>query len=147
MALFYGATNPITGTTNSLTTAGTLATNVAQMTPSSANLGSISLKGTNYDSANGLYAHIGELAEIAGVADGGEASEANLYEPLAQTTVGGDVFTVYTVGQALRQTPSGSIVVNGEKRYQATIERNLNVPATPTATGLFRILGVRELTP
>jgi len=138
MALLAGATNPITGDTNYMTAnAGALATNILAMT--------LAGKGQAYDSTNGLYAHIGELAEIGGMADGGESTEGNLFEPLAQTTVSGNVFTVYTIGQALRQTPSGGIVINGEKRYQATIERIPTIPAT--GTGLFRMVGLRELTP
>jgi hypothetical protein len=139
MALLAGATNPMTGDTNYMTTWGpTLATNILAMTLSPQG-------GRAFDSTNGLYAHIGELAEISQMADGGESTEGNLFEPLAQTTVNGNVFTIYTIGQALRQTPSGIIVVNGEKKYQATIERIPSVPAT--GTGMFRTVGVRELTP
>ena len=146
MALLYGATNPIAGTTNTLATAGTLATNILQMSLAEGH-GSWAA----YDSTNGVYAHIGELAEITGMADGGESSEGNLFEPLAQTTTSGNVFTVYTIGQALRQTPTGGIVINGEKRYQAAIEKVMTPNATtgldPTGAGLFRVVVVRDLTP
>jgi hypothetical protein len=145
IAMLSGATNPVTGTTNSIATAGILATNILFQTNSSGvSLGTIAITGQAFDSTNGLYAHNGALAEVAGMADGGEASEANLYEPLAQTTVGGNVFTVYTIGQALQQLPSGGIVVNGEKRYQATVERIPTVPASATS-GLYRNVVIREL--
>jgi hypothetical protein len=150
MAMLSGATNSSASNSISFATAGTLATNILNMTTSTGTLGTgankIVLKGQLYDSTNGLYAHIGELAEVQGVADGGEASEGNLFEPLAQTTVGGNVFTIYTVGQALQQTASGTIIVNGEKRYQATVERIPTVPASQTS-GLFRYVGERELNP
>ncbi|MEI9997969.1 MAG: hypothetical protein WDO13_01785 [Verrucomicrobiota bacterium] len=106
MAVFAGATNPIAGTTISTSAAGTMGTNILQMTLAGGH-GSWAL----YDSTNGIYAHIGQLAEISGVADGGEASEGNLFEPLAQTTTDGNVFTVYTIGQALRQTPLGTLSI------------------------------------
>jgi hypothetical protein len=153
IALLSGATNAMMTNTISTATAGTMATNILNATLATNSYGSslskIYFYGEPYDSITngGLYTHIGELAEIKGMADSGKASEGNLFEPLAETTVSGNVFTIYTVGQALQQTPSGNIVVNGEKRYQATVERIPTVPMSATGTGLFRVVVVRELTP
>ncbi len=148
IALLSGASNPITGDSSYLSNyAGNFATNIlmAPINPASY------LDGGNtwalYDSTNGLYAHVGELAEVSQLTDGGESGEGNLYELLAQTTVSDNVFTVYTIGQALKQTAGGGFVVNGDKRYEVTIERNPNVVAVPTNQGVFRIVSIREITP
>ncbi len=135
MAELTGATNPIAGTTMPASQAAQMATNIAQM--------NLSGNGHAYAITNGYYTSIGQLAEISGMADSGEQSEGNLFEPLAQTTVTGNVFTVYTIGQALKQLPSGSISVTGEKRFEATVERN----PTKTSSPLFRTIVVREVTP
>lgn len=138
-----GATNPIAGTTIPASgsysygaNAAQLASNIVQMTLSS--------NGHAYAMTNGFYTSIGQLAEIQGMADSGEPSEGNLFEPLAQTTVTGNVFTVYTIGQAIKQLPSGGIIVTGEKRFEATVERN---PTTLPPSPLFRTVTVRELMP
>ncbi len=148
VALLSGASNPLTGDTAYLSNyAGNFANNIlmAPINPSSY------LDGGNawalYDSTNGLYAHVGELAEISQLTDGGKTGEGNLYELLAQTTVSDNVFTIYTIGQALKQTVRGRFVVNGDKRYEVTIERNANVVAAPANQGVFRIVSVREITP
>ncbi len=148
-ALLYGSTNIDTNSAN--TNPATLVTNILQM--QLASNPALGVTGRLYDSVTnsagspGYYAHIGELAEIKGMADAGEASEGNLFEPLAQSTLSGNVFTIYTIGQALQQSPSGSFQVNGEKRYQATLERIPTVAASSTGTGLFRVVVIRQLSP
>ncbi|HEX4084238.1 MAG TPA: hypothetical protein VHY22_04955, partial [Chthoniobacteraceae bacterium] len=49
------------------------------------------------------YVSPGEICEIKGIADGGEASEEMVREAGNLLTVRGDVFTVYSVGQALKE--------------------------------------------
>lgn len=65
----------------------------------------------------------GEICEIRGVADGGEESEALVREIVGLTSARGSVFTVYSVGQSLQQTPSGKLKVTAEQRQQAIVER------------------------
>lgn len=93
---------------------------------------------TGYDSP-------GEVVEIAGVADGGEASEQLVREISNLITARGNVFSVYTVGQALRQTPAGQLVVTGEQRQQSMLERYSDGAVTPTIH--FRPMYFRNLTP
>ena len=140
IGLLSGSTNPMTATTLPASTAGTLATNIISMTLATA--------GKSYDSTGGVINHLGELAEISGMADKGELSEGNLFEPFAQGTVRGNVFVVYSVGQALQQTPTGTVIVNGEKRYEAAVEQNPSVsPSAETTSKLFNTVVLRELNP
>jgi hypothetical protein len=97
--------------------------------------------GKPYGYLNG-YDSPGEVVEMAGVADGGEESEQLVREIANLITARGGVFSVYTVGQALKQTPTGALVVTGEQRQQAMIERYSDT------TGVhFRPVYFRSLTP
>jgi len=71
-----------------------------------------------------------EICEIAGVTDGGEASERVMREIGSLITARGDVFSIYTVGQALLQTPGGKLVVTGEQRQHSVVERVLDTRGT-----------------
>lgn len=71
----------------------------------------------------GVYSSVGELAEIAGIADGGESSEAVLRRSADLFSTQGNVFRVFAVGQTLQQTPAGKIVIQAEKSVITLIER------------------------
>lgn len=71
----------------------------------------------------GVYSSVGELAEIAGVADGGESSEANLRQSADLFSTQGNVFRVFAVGQTIQQTPSGRMIIQAEKSVITLIER------------------------
>jgi hypothetical protein len=71
-----------------------------------------------------------EICEIAGVTDDGEASERVMREIGSLITARGDVFSIYSVGQALRQTPEGKLVVTGEQRQHSVVERVLDMRGT-----------------
>jgi hypothetical protein len=81
-----------------------------------------------------VYESPGEVAEIKGVADGGEESEELVREIANLVTARGNVFSVYTVGQALKQTPQGKLLVTAEQRQQAFVERYLDNRGTATDT-------------
>ena len=100
--------------------------------------------GQQYGYQNG-YDSPGEVVEMKGVADGGEASEQLVREISNLITARGNVFSVYTVGQALRQTPAAQLVVTGEQRQQSMLERYSDGAATPTIH--FRPMYFRNLTP
>lgn len=92
----------------------------------------------------------GEICEIKGVADRGEESEDLIREISSLITSRGGVFTVYTVGQALKQTPNGKLIVTAEQRQQAMIERFLDNKGTTDAGDdetRFRTIYFRNLTP
>jgi hypothetical protein len=92
----------------------------------------------------------GEICEIKGVADGGEESEDLIREISSLVTARGGVFSVYTVGQSLKQTPQGKLVVTAEQRQQATIERYVENRGTPDSIDdeiRFRTVYYRNLTP
>ncbi len=92
----------------------------------------------------------GEICEIKGVADGGEKSEDLMREVASLVTSRGGVFTVYTIGQALKQTPGGKLLVMAEQRQQAMIERYLDNKGTPDAgddESRIRTVYFRNLTP
>ncbi len=78
--------------------------------------------GKLYGGTNG-YVSIGEVAEIKGVSDDGEASERRLLGVVDLAAIQGNVFRVYSVGQSLKQTKAGGIVVESEKAVEALVER------------------------
>jgi len=101
-------------------------------------------------STENVYDTTGEICEIKGVADGGEASEALVREIGSLITTRGGVFSVYTVGQSLKQTRSGGLKVTAEQRYHAVVERYLNNRGTAVASDdevQFRTIYFRNLTP
>ena len=81
-----------------------------------------------------VYESPGEVAEIEGVADKGEESEELIREIANLITARGNVFSIYTVGQAIKQTPAGKLLVTGEQRQQAMVERFLRDKGTATIT-------------
>lgn len=98
-------------------TAITVSSNIANRT--------LAAGGHMYGSSN-AYDSIGELAEIQGVASDGEESEQTMREMVDLASVRGNVFRVYSVGQALQQYPSAGgapFSIQAEKRIMALIER------------------------
>jgi hypothetical protein len=69
------------------------------------------------------YDSPGELVEILGVADKGESSEELFRRTANLFTARGNVYGVYSIGQALKQSPSGVLTVLAEQRLQGVIER------------------------
>lgn len=97
-----------------------------------------------------VYESPGEVVEIAGVADKGEASEELLREVANLITARGNVFSVYTIGQSLRQTPNGKLIVTAENRQQAMVERYLVTKDTNPQEDdevKVRTIYVRDLSP
>ena len=81
--------------------------------------------GKQYGYTNG-YDSPGEVVEIKGVADGGEKSEELVRQIMNLVTTRGKVFSVYTIGQAIKQTPGGKLSVTAQQRAQAMVERYLD---------------------
>ncbi len=71
----------------------------------------------------GVYSSVGELVEVAGIADGGESSEDHLRQSADLFSTQGNVFRVFAVGQTIQQTPSGRIVILAEKSVITLLER------------------------
>lgn len=71
------------------------------------------------------YDSPGEVAEISGIADKGEQSEELIRQIANLVTTRGNVFSIYSIGQAIQQTPNGKLVVTGEQRLQSMVERYL----------------------
>ncbi|WP_009965433.1 hypothetical protein [Verrucomicrobium spinosum] len=91
-----------------------------------------------------------EICEVKGVADEGEASESLVREIGSLITSRGGVFTVYTVGQAMKQTSSGQLTVTAEQRQQVMLERYVTNRGTANAADdevRFRVVYSRNLTP
>lgn len=107
LALFQAATGTLTVSANAITN------NIPKMT--------LATGGTNYGIP--IYVSPGELAEVAGVADSGEAAEANLQNVVDLATARSAVFRVYAVGQALQQTPgtSPSFLILSEQYKEAIV--------------------------
>lgn len=126
LALVANVTNSITGTTSvSATQATTLSSNIAYRVLSTA---SATVTGANYASGTmgtNIYFAPGQIVEMRGVADGGEDSEELVRNLLPLMTVRANVFTIYSVGQTIKQIPSGTIQVTGERRYQTMVERTI----------------------
>lgn len=97
----------------------------------------------------------GEIVEIAGVADLGEESEAIVRSIGSLVTTRGSVFCVYSIGQTLRETRTGSLLVTAEQRNQTALERYLEIDDNETIdnyaddikTVHFRKVTSRNLTP
>ncbi len=101
----------------------------------------LAANGKNYGSAG--YDSPGEVVEVEGIADRGEKSEELVRQIMNLVSTRGNTFSVYSVGQALKQTPSGKLAVTAEQRYQATIERY----ADPDGGVHFSPVYLRSLTP
>lgn len=78
------------------------------------------------DTPAGFYTSIGQIAEIDGVASNGEASEALVRTLAGVITVQSNVYSIYAVGESIRQTPSGAMISTGEKRTLTLLERGSN---------------------
>ncbi len=92
----------------------------------------------------------GEICEIKGVADVGEKGEELVRDVASIITARGNVFSIYTIGQALRQTPNGQLIVTAEQRQHAVVERYHDNRGTPDAADdevRFRAIYFRNLTP
>ncbi|CAN5341037.1 hypothetical protein BH09VER1_BH09VER1_27500 [soil metagenome] len=115
-AVLQNATYDFTDLTKKISssTATTIADNIFNRT--------LATGGKQYGYAAG-YDSPGEVVEMKGVADGGEKSEELVRQIANLVTARGNVFAVYTVGQAIRQTPSGKLTVTAEQRVQAMVER------------------------
>ncbi len=136
-ALFEGVTNASGGTISS-NSAETIARNIYTHT-----LATGANPGKYYGNTN-AYDSQGEIIEVEGVADGGEESEEVVRGIASLMSARGSVFSLYSIGQAVKQTPNGNLVVNAEQRLQAIVERFLD-PADNTVK--FRTVYFRNLTP
>lgn len=116
-ALLNGATNAATATPLSSSQAMALATNILSHT--------LAANGQSYGNTN-IYYTPAQLAEIKGIADQGEGSESVLREITSLAAVNSNVFSIYTVGQAVVQDKSGKIHVLGERRKQVIVERTVS---------------------
>jgi len=79
--------------------------------------------GTAQIAAENLYSFVGEVCEIEGIADTGEASEDNLIGLVDHLTTNSNVFSIYSIGQKVRQYASGRIDILGEVRTRTIVER------------------------
>lgn len=96
------------------------------------------------------YDTAGEICEIKGVADGGEKSENLLREIMGLITSRGGVFSIYSIGQSLIQTPAGKLLVTGEQRKESIVERYLDNRGTASTSDdlvSFRTVYSRNLSP
>lgn len=133
VAALMGAHPTQGGTALSLGDAQSLASNIYNRVTAT--------NGKLYSYRNAYYS-AGELAEIKDIADKGEESEQMIREIISLFTVRGDVFSVYTVGQALKQV-HGNLVVTGEQRLQVLLERYVDVNGTVRFVPVYH----RNLTP
>ncbi|CAN5385114.1 hypothetical protein BH09VER1_BH09VER1_07390 [soil metagenome] len=72
--------------------------------------------------ADTVFFSPGQIVEIAGVADKGEASEAIARDLIDLAATRSDVFTIYTIGQTVFQNSQGAIFVLAESRHQKMVE-------------------------
>lgn len=137
-ALFEGVKKNPSGATFSGAEAEAIARNIYSHTPAAGpNPGKYYGNWDAYDSQ-------GEIVEIKGVADGGEESEEAVRGIANLISSRGSVFSLYTIGQALKQTSDGRLMVNGEQRLHAMVERYVD-PGDGKVR--FRTVYFRNLTP
>lgn len=96
-----------------------VAASLMKKTPAGTSL----VAGKIYGSTN-AFRFPGEIAEIKGVSDSGEASEQNFRQLIDLVTTSGNVFSVYAVGQSVVQSPNGKIIPRGEYRQVSIVERS-----------------------
>lgn len=94
-------------------------------------------KGREFGDTN-FYKSTGELSEIEGLADGGEVTETNLFSLVGLATVRSGVFRVFAIGQSIKVTPKGDLIINSTKSVETTIE------ATDETAKRFRSVTWRE---
>jgi hypothetical protein len=142
VALLSGAPkdsfNP--NSTLSITDARAIAKNIYKREPANTSL----RKGKTYGYP-GAYDSPGEIVEIAGVADGGEESEAVIRSIANLITTRSSVYTIYSVGQTLKQTRNGSLLVTAESRQQTMLERYTDSTAPDKVR--FRRIEYQPVTP
>ncbi|XHR30994.1 MAG: hypothetical protein ACFUZC_10600 [Chthoniobacteraceae bacterium] len=80
-----------------------------------------SSSGYDYGLPNGMIT-AAQIAEIQDVASGGESTEALLQGVVDLFIARGNVFSIYTVGQSIRQQKSGAVTVLGERRGRTVVE-------------------------
>ena len=61
-----------------------------------------------------------------GIADSGEQSEELFREISNLVTARGNVYSIFSIGQTITQTPDGRLIVTAEQRTRTIIERFLN---------------------
>jgi hypothetical protein len=107
----------------------------------------LATNGTMYNCPT-QFISAGEICQVKGIADSGEQSEELIRQISNLTTARSGVFSIYSVGQALKQTPNGTLLVTGEQRIQSMVERVST--ENPNNTGVvisFRPVYYRTLTP
>lgn len=75
----------------------------------------------------------GELAEIREVSDSGEQSEEIFREVITQVTTSSRVFSIFAIGEAIVQSPSGQITISSSRTVEATV-----VPVEGSSPLLFK---------
>jgi hypothetical protein len=137
----FSRVNPLTALflnsgTNSLNLANTMgladAQTLAQNIAKGPLNGTLAANGKNY-SLNNAYFSPGQIVEMQGVADRGEQSEEFVRQITSQMTVRSNTFTVYSIGQAIKQTTAGQLTITSQRRLEALVERY-----TDSATGTIR---------
>ncbi len=154
--LLHSATTGSTGSSGSLSPndAERIAGYIANQTPVSVIPNVVVPKPIKYGamklSTNPAYDTPGELCEIAGIGDQGEVGEDLVRQISSLTCTRGDVFSVYTIGQAVQQSPTGVLTVTAEQRQQSMVERYVANRDTASAADdqiRFRTVYTRNLTP
>lgn len=128
-----------------------LFTNVSGISPGSfatvvSNVANVRLAsaGMNFGYATNFtnFVSVGQLSEIAGIGDQGEIGEQVLRQVASLATVRGDVFSIYSCGQAI-SVANGRVTVNGEKFIHATIERYFDA----SGAAKYRTISWSEINP
>lgn len=93
--------------------------------------------GGRFLGATNSYVSAGELTQIKGLSDQGEASERRLFGVADLAAVQSNVFRIYAIGQAVQQTPDGRLVVQAEKAVEAMLERSQTPGQPPSFQVVF----------
>jgi hypothetical protein len=135
-AVLQNSSYSMTNLANKLSAAdaATLARNIVNRTLASG--------GKQYGFPSG-YDSPGEIAEILGVADKGEPSEELFRRTANLFTARGNVYGVFSIGQALKQSPAGELTVLAEQRVQGVVERYTD----STGVTRFSTVYLRNLSP
>jgi hypothetical protein len=131
-AVFRSATNGL-GTLSDAET-DLIVTNIIQT--------NLAAGGNLYGATN--YITPGQITEILNIADRGEVTEDLLRNTIDHLTTRSGVFSIYAVGQSIRQAPDGKVFVLGERRSRMSVER---VQETASQPATFRMVASDSLNP
>lgn len=95
-----------------------------------------------------IYYSPWQIVEVAGVAEGGEESEALVREIGGLASARSNVFSIYSIGQSVRQLRDGRVTLLGERRSHTIVECRTRVDgASNSMKTVYETVYSRDIQP